>query len=92
MQEDRSTIQRDLDWLESWAATSRMKVNADEGRVLHIRKNNQEFKYQMGDNRLDNSTVEKDIGVLVDLRLIRNLQCNAMQQQMQFWAASQQQH
>ncbi|RMC12061.1 hypothetical protein DUI87_11194 [Hirundo rustica rustica] len=38
-------------------------------RVLNLRKNNPRHQYRLGDDLLENNTVEKDMMVLVDTKL-----------------------
>uniref|UniRef100_A0A803T8Q3 Reverse transcriptase domain-containing protein n=1 Tax=Anolis carolinensis TaxID=28377 RepID=A0A803T8Q3_ANOCA len=76
--EDRSRIQNDLDRLERWAETNKMKFNRDKCKILHFGRKNGNQRYRMGDDAwLDSSVCEKDLGVLVDNKLNMSLQCDA---------------
>uniref|UniRef100_A0A803T2T7 Reverse transcriptase domain-containing protein n=1 Tax=Anolis carolinensis TaxID=28377 RepID=A0A803T2T7_ANOCA len=75
--EDRSRIQNDLDRLERWAETNKMKFNRDKCKILHFGRKNGMQRYRMGDTWLDSSTREKDLGVLVDNKLNMSQQCDA---------------
>ena len=76
--EDRIKIQNDLDRLESWAKTNKMNFNREKCKVLHLgRKKNELHRYRMEDTWLDNSTCERDLGVLVDHKLNMSQQCDA---------------
>uniref|UniRef100_A0A803T6I5 Reverse transcriptase domain-containing protein n=1 Tax=Anolis carolinensis TaxID=28377 RepID=A0A803T6I5_ANOCA len=75
--EDRSRIQNDLDRLERWAETNKMKFNRDKCKILHFGRKNGNQRYRMGDAWLDSSVCEKDLGVLVDNKLNMSQQCDA---------------
>jgi len=57
-----AAIQQDLDRLESWA----------ERNLMRFKKANM---YRLGTDLLESSSVEKDLGVLVDDRLPTRQQC-----------------
>lgn len=50
--QDRSRIQRDLKKLETWAKGTKIKLNADKCKVLHLEKKNQKHKYKMCDRSM----------------------------------------
>uniref|UniRef100_A0A803TBS9 Reverse transcriptase domain-containing protein n=1 Tax=Anolis carolinensis TaxID=28377 RepID=A0A803TBS9_ANOCA len=64
--EDRNRIQNDLNRLERWAETNKMKFNRDKCKILHFGRKNGMQRYRTGDAWLDSSTYEKDLGVLMD--------------------------
>ena len=43
-----------------------MVFNAQKCKVMHLRKNNNEFEYQMGEIKLETTECEKGLGVWVD--------------------------
>ena len=70
-----AAIQQDLDRLESEAVRNQMSFNKTKRRVLHLGRNNCLYQYRLGDDLLKRSSVEKDLGDLVDDRLAMTHQC-----------------
>ncbi|GAB0176341.1 mitochondrial enolase superfamily member 1 [Grus japonensis] len=75
--EARVTVQEDLDRLEEWANKKFMKFNKDKCKVLHLGKHNPGVQHRPGSTQLGSSSVERDLGVVVDNRLNMSEHCAA---------------
>ena len=56
-------MQKDIDTLEAWAKTWKMRFNVKKCKVMHVGRKNKRYEYKMGGEQLEEVEEEKDLGV-----------------------------
>jgi len=74
-EEDRRNLQACLDALMAWADRWGMAFNTAKCKIMHLGRHNPRYQYKMGDQVLETTELERDIGVLVNNNLKPSEQC-----------------
>ena len=64
--DDQRILQRDLDALKRWSETWQLHFNDNKCKVLHLGNQNPQYTYHMGENSLETTSLEKDLGIHMD--------------------------
>ena len=73
--DDADAIQNDLRTMYKWSVDWQMLFNVEKCKTLHIGTHNLHYDYFIGDNLLDSTKEENDLGVLINPALSCSKHC-----------------
>jgi len=62
---DSESFQEDLNTLANWADKWKMEFNVRKCKLMHVGRNKANFKYTVKGNTLHETSLEKDLGVMI---------------------------
>jgi len=74
--EDYINLQKDLNRLVTWAEEWQMLFNVGKCKVMHFGRLNQKRDYYMKDHKLETTSTEKDLGIVITSDLKSSEQCS----------------
>ncbi|GAB0180959.1 mitochondrial enolase superfamily member 1 [Grus japonensis] len=83
-----AATQRDMNSMEKWANTNLVKFSKGKCKALLLERNNPRHQHRLGATRQKSSCAEKDLGVLVGIKLTTSLQSTFKAKEVNsIWAA-----
>src|SRR5277367_4456458 len=73
---DAEILRNDLIRLDQWSKDWQMQFNLEKCVVIHMWQKNNQYEYMLGNKRLRQSKMEKDLGTIVDSSCKFSEQCN----------------
>ena len=74
----QSVLQSALDSLVIWSNTWQLEISAPKCSILHLGRNNPEFKYLINNKIVKSADQCKDLGILISRNLKPSTHCNAI--------------
>jgi hypothetical protein len=74
--QDSDILQEDLEKLVSWSEKWKMSFNIKKCSVMHVGRKNESRVYSMGACDIENSTLERDLGLFVDSNIKFSHHCS----------------